>query len=331
MSFQLLCYDEFFPININSLMNTSAFFCFNFLPNIILIDDEQKELISDNLWFENNIMNHNSFNGPSFIFTNLSLICTTFMILLSILLLYQVIYASRGIRRIRISFNLFSILIYINQSTFYQFTISSLGSVFYDTNNYNYFSFSSYEVSFIYLIIQILTSLYLILQLYNNRNRLDSPEVEEIVGDIYISCKNNQKSIYATVIYNLKLQIIMFLLFEFQHNPNIEIVFITLIYTFSLLYLLFVQPFESNLELIQNIIKELLILAISIMFGVIKIYLENGKFIETLKDILLILFISVIGNEFLFIFLNFIITCKDYLSSFCDNSKKKRIPSFKIK
>ena len=141
-----------------------------------------------------------------------------------------------------------------------------MASGFFDTNNFDYFSFSSLQLSFIYLQIQIFVSIFLLVQLYHHKNRLHLPEVEEILGDLYLNCKNNHKSIYTMVLYNLKLQLIMLFLFIFQDYPNIEIAITSSLYSCSLLYLIFIRPFDNNLDLVQTFIKEQILMSISVMF-----------------------------------------------------------------
>ena len=114
MSFQLLYYYDFFPSNINRLLNISSIFILNF-PSIIQFEyKNNQEIVSNPIWLDNNVININALNGPSFAFTNDTTILIILCTLILICILYLLIYRTQLMRRIRLTFNIFSVLFIIN-------------------------------------------------------------------------------------------------------------------------------------------------------------------------------------------------------------------------
>jgi len=314
MLFQLIYFDKYFPSNINSMMNASSLISFGNFPQLYSFSDASS-VLSNPLWLENNIINFNLINGPSYIIN----IVPTFEIigLLIIVLFFSngFLYQSSLLRRIKQTLNINNILMLFYQSTFFQFTISSLVSSFYDTTNYDYFSFISQILSFIMIFVQIFITFYFALRIFENKKRLLHPDVEESFGDLYWNLKISNICVYSNLIDNLKFQLIMLFLFIFQNLPTYSIISTSLIYTISLIYILYVKPFESTSNFMQAIIKETLMIAISVMFGLLKILIEKAQPIDLYQEMLLFLFVGVLVNEFFFQIIQYLYILQDIFSS----------------
>ena len=314
MTFQLVNLNNSYPFILNQLMNASSIFTYDFLPNPlnifsnIIID-------SDSSLFVNNIPNHNSLSGPSFLYNILQLFPPICGLIFIFLINSIIIHSGYITRSFRFKTNFSNYIIYLRQSIFYQISIAAFSSMFYDSNKIDIIEFISYILGFIFLTCQMVLTIFFIFFLNLRKKLLYLPFIEDYFGGLYEGVEIESLSIYANEINTLKIQIVIYLMFIFQEYPFLQIILTIFIYTSSLLYNMLFRPFENFLDLLQSLIRESLFLAIGIMFLVYKIMMQTNKDLFNYQVILFFLFISILLNEFLFTILNyiyfFVYSCKE--------------------
>ena len=320
-TFQLLNFNTSYPANINKFFNLTSFFNFNFINNPLSYFLDINKL-SDISLLENNIQHHNSFQGASFLY---NIFQQYFQIIgLLVIILVPTITLKGGIflRYIKQNFHI-NICFYMYFATFYQVVIISIGAAFYDNANNDIFTCFSTLLEYIFITLEFLLLPIFLLIIHFNKSKLESFEFENIFGLLYegidfSSCKIG----LVSFIFNIKIVFLVAIAFLFQNYHFIQLSLFNLFYLISAILIFCSRMNAEFIDNLQLLIKEILLLIISVTFGLDYIFIRmNHKGEKLLRDIILFEIMSVFCNECIFSIISLI----HYLINIC---KETTIRSF---
>ena len=292
-------------------------FSFSFLnnPSDLFLD---RKLISNDDWLINNIGNHNAFSGSSFLYNILKTIPS---IIGSFIFIFAINFLFCYNSLIKLMKNKFQMnfIIGIYLGIYFEIYIITLGGIYFDNINFDFFNIISQLLSWIFLIVEINISIILILILYKSKKNIRNTEIEYSYGILFEGLKIESSSLYYRYLIFLKIQILLTISFIFQFSILIQLLLFTTIYTISLFYHIFSNSLEF-LEKLLSLIREFLFLSLCVLFFIYSFGLTSElSFLQKITDILLLVFVVSLLKEFAFCLIIGIISL---VSSLKENSIK---------